>query len=99
MDGDSEQFKRFESMGEETVSILAHTAGFTTANQRLAIKWLQEKAYEFKRRNEAAHLEQNRTARTAKNAAIVAAIAATIAVPLAIISIVISTLSWIYPHH
>jgi hypothetical protein len=97
MDGDSEQLARFEEMGEEAVRIHAITAGFATANQRLAIKWLQEKAHESNRRSESAHLEQNRTARIAKNAAIVAAIAATITIPLAIISIVISTLAWIYP--
>ena len=98
MDGDSEQFARFEEMGEEAVRIHALTAGLATTNQRLAIKWLQEKAQESKRRSESAHLEQNRTARIAKNAAIVAAIAATITIPLAIISIVISTLAWVYPH-
>jgi hypothetical protein len=99
VEDDSYQFARFEEMGEEAVRILALTGGFATANQRLAIKWLQEKDHESKRRSEAAHLEQNRTARTAKNAAIVAAIAATIAVPLAIISIVISIRSLIYPPH
>jgi Protein of unknown function (DUF742) len=99
MDDDTEQLARFEEMGETAVSLLAHTGGFTTTDQRLAIKWLQEKAQESKRRSESAHLEQNRTARIAKNAAIVAAIAATITIPLAIISIVISTLAWIYPHH
>jgi homoserine kinase len=99
MDNDSEQLARFEEMGEKSVYIHVLTTGFATAHQRLAIKWLQEKAHESKRRSESAHLEQYRTARTAKNAAIVAAIAATIAVPLAIISIVISTIAWIYPRH
>ena len=56
MDDDSEQLARFEEMGEEAVRIHALTAGFATANQRLAIKWLQEKAHESKRRNEFAHL-------------------------------------------
>jgi hypothetical protein len=98
MDDDSEQSARFEEMGEEAVRIHALTAGFSTTNQRLAIKWLAQKDQESKRRNEAAHLEQNRTARIAKNAAIVAAIAATIAVPLAIISIVISIRALIYLH-
>ena len=52
MDGDSEQLARFEEMGEEAVRIIAHTGGFSTANQRLAIKWLQEKSHESNRRNE-----------------------------------------------
>jgi len=99
MDDDSEQLARFEEMGEEAVRIHVLTFGFNNAHKRLAIKWLQEKAHESRRRSESAHLEQNRTARIAKNAAIVAAIAATITIPLAIISIVISTLAWIHPHH
>ena len=98
MDDDSEQFARFEEMGEEAVRIHALTDGFGTTNQRLAIKWLAQKDQESKRRNEAAHLEQNRTARIAKNAAIAATIAATIAVSLAIISIVISIRALIYQH-
>src|SRR5580704_10378391 len=98
MDNDSEQLARFEEMGEKSVYIHVLTTGFATAHQRLAIKWLQEKDHESKRRSEAAHLEQNRTARIAKNAAIVAAIAATIAVPLAIISIIISIRALIYQH-
>ena len=98
MDDDSEQLARFEEMGEETVRLHVQTFGFAITNHRLAIKWLAQKDQESKRRNEAAHLEQNLTARTAKNGAIVAAIAATITIPLAIIAIVISTLAWIYPH-
>jgi hypothetical protein len=43
MDGDSEQLARFEEMGEEAVRIHAITAGFATANQRLAIKWFRRK--------------------------------------------------------
>jgi hypothetical protein len=99
MGDDSEQIARFEEMGEEAVRLRVLTPGFNVANQKLAIDWLEKKAQESRRRNEAAQAEQNRTARIAKNAAIVAAIAATIAVPLAIISIVISTLAWFYPRH
>jgi Protein of unknown function (DUF742) len=98
-DDATEQIARFEEMGEEAVRLLVLTPGFNATNQKLAIKWLQGKAQESKRRNEAAQAEQNRTARTAKTAAIVAAIAATITIPLAIISIVISALAWLYPRH
>jgi len=98
MDDDSEQLARFEEMGEVAVSLYLLTAKFTITTQILAIKWLSQRDQESKRRKESAHLEQNRTARTAKTAAIVAAIAATITIPLAIISIVISILAWIHPH-
>lgn len=93
MDEESEQRERFEQMGEEAVRLRVLTpTGFNTTNQRFAIKWLEKKFEESKRRSEAAQAEQNRTARTAKTAAIVAAIAS-------IISIIISTLAWIYPVH
>jgi hypothetical protein len=94
---EEEQFAHFETMGEGHVRDMA--LQWQGPMQKLAYKWLEQKAQESKRRNEAAQVEQNRTARIAKNAAIVAAIAATIAVPLAIIAIIISTFAWIYPRH
>jgi hypothetical protein len=99
MADERELIARFEEMGEESVRLHVITPGFTAENQKLAIKWLQRKFEESSRRNSDAQEEQSRTARTAKTAAIVAAIAASITIPLAIISIVISTLAWFYPHH
>jgi hypothetical protein len=94
---EDEQIAQFEKLGEGHIRDLAPQ--WQGPTQKLAYKWLEQKAQESKRRNEAAQAEQNRTARIAKNAAIVAAIAATIAVPLAIIAIIISTFAWIYPRH
>jgi hypothetical protein len=99
MGDDSEQLARFEEMGEEAVRLHVLTPGFNVTNQRLAIKWLEGKAQESKRRNESAQAEQSRTARIAKNAAIVAAIAAMITIPLAIIANIISILAWMHPRH
>ncbi len=94
---EEEQFTHFETMGEAHVQDMA--LQWSGPLQALAYKWLRQKDQESRRRNEASQAEQMRTARTAKNAAIVAAIAAAIDVPLAIISIIISTLTWVYPHH
>ncbi len=100
MDDDSEQLARFEEMGEEAVSILAHTAGFTTTNQRLAIKWLAQKDQESERRRESSQAEQIEIARSAKDAAWVAARAAERAATAAekaniraIIALIIATIS------
>jgi hypothetical protein len=94
---DEEQFAHFETMGEEHVRDMAQQ--WQGPLQALAYKWLRQKDQESRFRNEASQAEQIRTARTAKNAAIIAAIAAAIAVPLAIISIIISTLTWLHPRH
>ena len=106
MDDDSEQFSRFEKMGEEAVRLRTLTGGFATTNQRLAIKWLAQKDQESERRREASQAEQIDIARSAKDAAWEAARAANkantiaaIAVAIAILAIIISTFSWIYPHH
>ena len=92
-------------MGEEAARILLHTAGFTIAHQRLAIKWLAQKDQESARRREASQAEQIDIARSAKDAAWEAARAAnkantiaTVAVVMAITAIIISTFAWIYPH-
>jgi CHASE3 domain sensor protein len=91
MTSESEWRDSLEQMGEEQVrlAILAND-GLGDVTKGRAYKWLEEKARETKRRNEAIQAEQNQIARTAKNAAIVAAVAA-------IIGIVVTLLAWLFP--
>ena len=97
MSGEETPEQTSERMGVEKVRTLVHTGGLPTQRQLSAVNWLAEKDRESRLRSEASQAEQSLTARSAKKAAWIAAIAAIIAVPLAIISIVIACLSWLYP--
>lgn len=79
--------------------VLMQSGGLPPTMNNEAIKWLGDHERREEARISSAQAEQNRTARTAKNAAIVAAIAATITIPLAIIAIMVSVLAWRFPHH
>jgi len=88
-----------ERLGAAKVRLLYGSGSLPTYLMASAPQWLAELEEEERARNESYQAEQYRTARIAKNAAIVAAVAAIIAVPLAIISIIISYLAWTRPGH
>ena len=86
-----------ERLGASKVRFMLSSRMLSQNHIGPAIQWLAELDDEERSRNDASQAAQYRTARIAKNAAIVAAIAATVTIPLAIISIVMTYLAWIYP--
>lgn len=79
-------------MGEEKVRphVLSSDGVLGPDRRPAAIKWLDEKSREAKRRAEAAQVEQRQTNRTTEMAAIVAAVAS-------VLGIVIAILAWLFP--
>lgn len=85
-----DQTKRFEELGATRVRLMLLGGQLPTNWFAPASQWLSEIEDRERASNEAAQREQIRTARIAKNAAIVAAIAAVISIILTIISIAIA---------
>lgn len=93
----------FERMG--TSALAAALPRYQGEVRAAAMAWLGQKEREFAAanqerfsRSESLSSENNLIARKAMTAAIVAAIAAIAANVLAMIGIIISVLTWVYPH-
>jgi hypothetical protein len=90
---DPEHRAKFEEMGEPRVRlIVATTDGFPYPLNASAIEWLAEWESLERKINEAAKAEQDQIAKTTKNAAIAA-------IAIAVLSLVISIASWLFPRH
>jgi hypothetical protein len=90
---DHEQRAKLEEMGEPRVRLIVETTGFTSPPlQNSAIEWLAELKSLDQKLNEAVQAEQRQIATTTKNAALAA-------IGIAVLSLVISIASWLFPRH
>jgi hypothetical protein len=92
---DNRFLSQFEAYGTDSVRQMA--PNWDGEKRILAYLWLKSKEEEFIRRIETNQAKQDRATRIAKNAANMAAMSAVIAMALAIFSIFVSSLVWLYP--